>query len=284
MKMKNKIALFLILLVIGNANGQFSSVGSDSKKFKAFESCTNINVVLSGDKDFDEGIKNAIKSEWNIKPAEFIDKTTFENTISDEKKAFMLLCTIDNDKGQNYHFLAIIMGGKKKIGKYSYDDLIAYCPLNAFSGETPLTKCAFRLPILIYQLQSTINLTKKNNLGENSFSIGKNLNRLYCQNAKKIKSKTLLINTDASNVKFTIDEIKKDGYKYPIEFCNNEKIMEVIKNKDAKYAILQPAITLNKWIMVFDAATYECLYSSIDIMGLKVKMGDIKEIYEAINN
>lgn len=279
--MKIKIAFFLILVVVSNLKAQFSSTGSDSKEFKAFEACSSINVVLSGDKAFDDGIKDAMKTSWNLKPAQFIDNTTFETSISDETKAFMLLCTIDNGKGQSYHFLAILMGGKKKISKYTYNDMIAYCPINALSGESPLTKSAFRLPILVYQLQSVINLSKKNTLGGNSFSIGKNLNKLYCQNAKKIKTKTLLINTDAANVKFTAEEIK-EVYKYPVEFCNNEKVAEVIKNKDAKYAILQPGITLNKFIMVFDAATYECLYSSIDMMGMKVKLGDIKEIGEAI--
>jgi hypothetical protein len=192
------------------------------------------------------------------------------------------LCEIDNGKGQAYHFLAIFMGGKKKIGKYAYDDMVAYCPLNALSGESPLTKCAFRLPVLIYQLQSTITLVKKNAMLGGAFSLGKGLNKLYCQNAKKIKAKTLLINTDAANVKFTEAEIK-EVYRYPVEFCNNAKIVEVLKNKDPKYTILQPAITLNKFIMVFDAATYDCLYSSIDMMGMKVKLGDLKEISEAIN-
>jgi hypothetical protein len=280
-----KIGLFLILFIVSNLNAQYTSVGADSKVFNAFEACSGIQVVLSGDKNFDEGIKSSLKSNWNLKPVEFIDNTTFENTINDETKAFMLLVKISDEKGQQvYHFLAIIMGGKKKIRKYSYDDMVAYCPLNGFGGESPLTNCAFRLPILIYQLQSVINLNKKNDFGSNSFTIGKNLNKFYSQNAKKIKSKTLLINTDAANFKFTADEIKKEGYKYPVEYCNNEKIAEVIKNKDPKYAILQPAITLNKFIMVFDAATYECLYSKIDVMGMKVKIGDIKEIYEAIKN
>lgn len=279
---KQKGVIILLLFICFNARAQFSAVGSESKIFKAFEACSSIEVVLSGDKTFDDAIKSAIELNWNLKPAQYINKATFNKSLSDESKAFMLLCTILNDKGQEYHFLTILMGGGKRLSDYSYNDMVAYCPLNGLANESPLTKCAFRLPVLIHQLQSTINLVKTNDLGKNGFSIGVNLSKLYREKAKEIEKKTLLINTDACDVKFTEEEIKK-VYQFPIEFCNNEKVAEVIKKKDAKYAILQPAITLNKFTMVFDAATYECLYSSTALMGMKLKSGDIKDISEAIN-
>lgn len=281
---KSLYIVFFVIALCGDFYAQFSSTGYNSDEFKKFELAKSIDVVLTGDANYDEAIKSAISSNWSLKPTNFITSEQFEESIKDETKSFLLLCKIEYRPSQSYHFLTILNGGKKKLSKYGYGDLIAYCPLNFFGDENKLTNCAYRLPILIHQLESTVKLIKDEKLSGGSFDLGEKLSQIYNKKSNIIskQNKVLLINSELGNIKLDNNDIS-EVYKNRFEICSKSKIEEVIKTKNSNYVILQPGITLNKFIFVFDASNYDCIYANIDIMGLKVKSSDFKQIMKYTN-
>lgn len=83
----------------------------------------------------------------------------------------------------------------------------------------------------------------------------------YCRTQSyKIPKRILLVNKEATGDKITEEEFGR-LYPHKFEFCSREKIAQVTRNKDKKYYYYHPAITLNKWMFVFDLATGEVLYA-----------------------
>lgn len=129
--MKTKI-LFLFAFVftslIGNA--QLSAVDYKSKEYDQFRG-SKTYVVLTGNAKFDAEVKSAMTDLWKVTPFAFINQGEFEKRMPEETASFLAVAVIPGAKsGQAYHYLILINGGKKKLSKYEYDDLLAYCPIN----------------------------------------------------------------------------------------------------------------------------------------------------------
>lgn len=277
---KNIFYLFLLLSNLGFS--QLSSVDFKSEAFSQFKA-SKTYIVLSGDAKYDSEITLAANDTWKATPFQTIKASELPTKITDKSASFILLVTIDGSKPQqNYHYLAVINGGKKSLSKYDYDDLIAYCPINFFLNENKLTDCSYRVRNMLESMVQAIDVVQQSDAKGNSLKIAKKLQEIYLSKAPKIKERTLLVCQESVGKKLTNADFA-GLYPYKFEFCSKEKIEKAIKDKSKEYYYLQPAITLNKSIFVFDPSNGEVVYFEYAIMGLAFNKNDLKDLVEKIN-
>jgi hypothetical protein len=270
----------LSILFCNFLNAQLSAVGYKSEAYEQFEESTTY-VLITGEPIYDANMKEAMK-EWKITPVGYVTEDEFGTKISDKGASFILPITIiTGTSGQQYNFIALLNGGKKKLIKYDYTDMLAYGVVNHFGNEKQNTDCAFRLSNIISSMIQSMELVKKNELrGYSKFMVDE-LMKYYRTQSYKIPKRTLLVNAEAIGNKITEEEFGKI-YPYKFEFCSQRKIAEVVKERNSKYYYFQPAITLNKSMFVFDPATGEVVYGDYQTMGLNINKKNVEMLTEAI--
>jgi hypothetical protein len=272
-------AFFLFLLCV-SANAQLSAVGYKSKEYETLLS-TKTFVLQTGDNAFDANMKEAMK-EWKLTAYEFISDEDFKTKITDRASSFILPVTIyTGTSGQQYHYLALLNGGKKRLSSYDYNDMLAYAVINHFGDETSNTECSYRLANMVTSMVKAMDLVKKNDIKGNGKKMVDELMQYYRTQSYKIPKRILLVNREAIGNKMTEEEFGKI-YPHKFEFCSHQKIAEVIRNKDPKYYYYQPTITLNKSMFVFDPATGEVLYGDYQMMGLNINKKNVEILADAI--
>ncbi|WP_136667219.1 hypothetical protein [Flavobacterium sp. H122] len=280
--MKSKIIFLLALAYSLVGNAQLSAVDYKSKEFNQFKA-SKTYVVLTGDAKFDSEIKAGMTDLWKVTPFSFISKAEFEKKLPETTASFISFIVISGkNPGQNYHFLALLNGGKKKLSRYEYDDMLAYCPINFFQNENKLTDCSYRVRNMIESMVHSMNIVQKNDIKGNSYKIVKELREKYNEKAPQIKDRTLLFCDVTLGNKITKSDIA-GIYPHKFEICSKEKIEQVIKDKSKEYYYFQPAITMNKSMFVFDPSNGEVLYFDYNIMGLNINTGNIEDLAKAVS-
>jgi hypothetical protein len=283
MKLKNTI-LFLGLIFSTPYFAQLSSVTFRSEEFAQF-SASKTFFVKTGDATFDSETENALRDLWKLTPFEVINFETFEEKISDASSSFILSIIISgNHVEQNYHYLALINGGKKSLKKYQYEDMIAYCPINHFQNEPKNTDCSYRVRNMVESMILTMELVQKNNIRGNTFDVVKRLQEIYNSRNNKIKERTMLFCESSFGGKMTKADIA-GLYPFKFEMCDKEKIEQVIKDKSTDYYYFQPCFTLNKSVWVVDPSNGEIVYFNFGLGGFgypKLKTSDIEDLTEAV--
>ena len=297
--MKTKLLFtFLIASISFNGFAQLSAVDYNSEEFAQFKG-SKTYIVKTGDARFDEELASAMKDLWTITPYESIEDKDFETKLIDKSASFLISVIIGTGTpNQNYHYLALINGGKKKIGKYTYDDMLAYCPLNHWSNEFENTACAYRVRNMVESMIQSMDIVQKKNIHGSSKAIVDGLRKVYNEKASRIKDRTLLFcdetlkpsmgpkrtvspedNAKISNMYKTMIS---GNYPFKFEMCSKEKLEQVIKDKSTEYYYFQPAITLNKCMFVFDPSNGEVVYFDYQIQGLKITDDNIKDLVSTI--
>ena len=280
--MKTKLTfIFSFLFCTAMSFAQLSAVDFKSKEFAQLKA-SKTYVLLTGDKEYDTEIQSAINDLWKVTPFEFIGGKEFEAKISDKAASFLVLIDIQvGSYGQEYNYMALMNGGKKKLSSYNYKDLIAYCPINRWHDEPKNTDCAFRVRNMIQSMIQSMDIVQQNNIKGNSLSIAEGLTDVYNLKAKAISKRTLLFCEDAIGKKLTKADIS-GIYPYKFEMCSREKIEQAIKEKSTEYYYFQPAVTMNKSMFVFDPSNGEVLYFDFTTGGMDVKKKHIEDLVDAI--
>ena len=295
--MKKK--LFLMLLIAGislKGFAQLSAVDYASEDFTQFKA-SKTYIVKTGDARFDEELAGAMADLWKVTPYESIDNKDLETKIVDKSASFIMSIIISTGTpNQNYHYLALINGGKKKVSKYVYEDMLAYCPINHWSNEFENTACAYRVRNMVQSMVQSMEIVQKNNIHGNPLSIVNALRKYYNERAPKIKDRTLLfldetLTPNKGKAPSAADIAKNANafktmvtglYPYKFEICNKEKLEKVIKEKSTEYYYYQPAITLNKCMFVFDPSNGEVVFFDYQMQGLKIDDGNIETLVNTI--
>lgn len=293
MNIRKAFIFFILLFVSINVHSQLSASGYNSDDMEAFFK-TKTFYVKSGNARFDSLAIAGLEKYWKQTKYDTMSHENFEKNISNPAYSFMMLIQIEvitEKKDQNglvvsrysdyYHYFGIFCGGKKKIEKYVYSDMVAYCPLNFRMNEKPMAASAFRVQPMIHNLNEAITIVKEKQFRGNSLKMVNQFKDFYMSRSKILKEKTLLVDTDLL-VDITKDEFDK-AYPFKVEFCNREKIEKALADKDEKYLIYQPGVTMNKSVMVFDASTYDCVFFNTD-MKLKIKKDDIEDMVKVANS
>ncbi len=280
--MKTKIAsIFSLLLVSFLSHAQLSAVAYKSELFDQFKA-SKTYVLMTGDAKYDAEMQAAIADSWKITPYEFIGGKEFDTKISDKSASFLILVDIGvGSYGNEYNYLALVNGGKKKINNYKYSDLIAYCPINHFKNEQKDVDCGYRVRNMIESMLQSMDLVQKNDLKGNSKKIADQLQEIYNKKAPAIAKRTLLFCQETIGSKLTKADIA-GVYPYKFEMCSKEKIEQAIKDKSKDYYYFQAGITVNKSMFVFDPSNGEVLYFDYAIMGLDIKKSELEDLVKAI--
>lgn len=289
---------------------QFCGVGNKSKWIE--KAYTNPVVVFkSSNQDYNSVMEKTMKELWAISPFVFRSINNNSHILSEDSSYLMLsflekTTTYSSSNGSTrsytkiYHNFALMMSENTSIRKTSYNSMISYSPIDYYGKEGFLPKrnlyfsntkvkdigsrdihdFLYRMPIILYNIQNALFLIKEYNLTGNSPTIVSSLNNLYRKNSGLLKKKILLI--DKSREKMLTSEEWKKNYPYPFEYCDKSKIQHAIKQRDNKYAIFIPQITVNKTLMIYDAETYVPLYGFSTLQGLKINKKNVKQIASAI--
>jgi hypothetical protein len=280
--MKTKIIFLFAFAYSLLGNAQLSAVDYKSKDYDQFRG-SKTYVVLTGNQKYNAEIKAAMENSWKVTPFSFIKASEFEGKLPEKTASFITLITISGkNPGQNYHYLALINGGQKKLSKYNYDDMLAYCPINYFQNESVLENCSYRVKNMIESMVQSMEIVQKNDIKGNSYDIVKDLQQKYNEKAPKIKERTLLFCDETLGNKLTKSDIA-GIYPHKFEICSKAKIEQVIKDKSTEYYYFQPAITMNKSMFVFDPSNGEVLYFDFNMMGLNINKKNLEEMAKTIN-
>jgi hypothetical protein len=272
-----------VLLICGTltANAQLSAVSFKSDEYLKFMSSKTL-VVKTGSPEYDQAVEDGMKEFWKVTQYEFISESEFEKRISDPAVSFIASIIISGQSAnQNYHYLALFNGGKKKIEKYSYGDMLAYCPRNYWVNEKTTVDCAYRVANMIGGLALTVGIMQKSDIKGNGMAIADMLQKEYNSKSAQIKDRTLLFCKETVGSKLKETDIAA-AYPFKYEFCTMDKLKQVIKSKSKDYYYFQPGITLNKSMFVIDPSTSECVYFDYDMMGLFIKKGDLEDLTKTI--
>ena len=286
LSVKKILLIYSLFVITTNAHAQFCAKSYDSKDFTQFKS-SKTYAVKTGDKKFDTELESALKEYWQITSYTLINEVQVEDMISDESASFLLPLKVSTTDGKGfYHFYALINGGKKKLDKYLYNDLVAYALINRWGNESTPNLCAPRLRNMIASMVTAIKIVEDEKIkAASTFGILNELTKYYSKQSSKIKSRTLLINKDACGQKFDENDFTQ-AYPFKYEFCPQDKITKAIASKDTNYYYLQPAISANKMILVFDPATGEVVYAGYQAMSMSTSVNkkNIEELAKAIGN
>jgi hypothetical protein len=279
-----KKILFSLALVMGLAatsNAQLSAVDYTSDDFAAFKA-SKTYAVKTGNAAYDTELENAMKESWKITSYEMLDAKALDAKLIDKSASFIVSIVINTaNRGQSYHYIALLNGGKKNLNKYGYDDMLAYGVVNHFVNEMENTDCAWRMRNIIESMVDAISIVQKNDIKGNSKKIVDGLRDIYNTKASKIKDRTLLIPDYMINGKLDKADIA-GAYPFKYELCKREKIEKAIKEKSKEYYYFQPAITLNKSMFVFDPSNGEVVYFDYAIMGMYTKQSDLEDMVSVI--
>lgn len=337
-----KIFIVLFSVFLNNYTiAQLAAINAKSiKDFETIEKNTTI-AILTGYESYDKALINAMNKYWKIGKFDTMYSSNISKTECKEGKNYLLSLTmqsappgnvsrmeLDRTKPMNgpmgpsykrvespsmldpktYHNYGLIIGQDKKVKGYSYEDMVSYSPIDYFGLEKNPLNIFSRLPLVIYNIQNTLELVKKNNINGNTLQIVKQLKSIYNQNAGILKNKTLLIYKDrtkdvdgpkekkksfirsyssigealAEGDKLVPEEEFAKLYKYPFEYASMEKILQAIQDHDPRYAYLCPQITVNKSIFVYDLETFVPLYYDYAIQGVKINTSDVKNLYSTV--
>jgi hypothetical protein len=273
--------LFIALISLFTYQGfaQLSAIDQKSDEFALFKASTTY-YLLTGDEVFDNEMAAIMKEIWTMTPTASISDAEFKNKIKDKTASFIAPIIIGTET-RGYHYLALFNGGKKRIDNYTYDDMLAYCPINYWGSEKALTTCAFRLRNMVQSMILSMELVKKHNIHGNSKKIADELKKLYNAKARNIKNRTLLIKDQTISSKVKEEDIAK-FYPFKFEICDKGKIAQAIKDKSTEYYYFQPGITMNKSMFVFDPATGEVMLFDYQMTGMTISKGDLEDVCQMI--
>ncbi|PLX11890.1 MAG: hypothetical protein C0594_03070 [Marinilabiliales bacterium] len=220
---------------------------------------TKTVVALLGNRAYDEAIQQAMKEYWTHSEYEFKPMKEINNLISDENLSFILPLTF-TILNADQHQLALIIGGKPDISKYTVLHLVAYAMVDGLNTERNYEECAYRMPHMIKSINSALDLVKSEKI---TMGAKDKLNAYYVSKAPAIKDKELLVSKDFFGPGMKEDEFGQ-LYKHPYKIVEPEVIAKAIADKDSSKAYLLNINTKNTYTMVFDAATGDVLYTESD--------------------
>lgn len=260
-----KIILTLFLnIILFTSFAQYSPVLKGKVSFSRFLKSTTF-VVLGEDEEVNSVLMESFKSTWTITPIQFIYEAEFPAYVNDPEKSFIYLKDFKvKEERKDVGALAVFNGGYNDIEFYLNSSL-AYIAYDNWGVEKKANDLLYRLPAMVYQLQSTINLIYDNNLEvKNTESLVLKLNKLYNARAGQMQNKTLLIDKLYETHKIiSIKEFAKK-YGYAFEIVGGEEIKEAIQSKAKDKAVLVSSYNLYKINQVFDCATYDIIYAELE--------------------
>lgn len=221
--------LFLVSAIMLQGQAPFPNK-DEIKQFTASKTC----IVLEQDmfSFYNDYIKKAVETYWNITPYEFIDIDEFAKRRRDPAYSFIVLTQTDyeNDKsGTRYNFLNLLQG--KNVSKLGEMPEICAIPLSLADDEDD--DYSYKFGAILFFMQKHAQ-----KIAEDPSITGRRYLRYYNVNTPQVKQKKILVRqNDLAGVISSIDKIKAI-YPHEIEIVEEEAIVMAIEQKTPNTLIL----------------------------------------------
>ncbi len=297
------IALVFFLCSFG-ALCQYSSNGGDSKALKTFGG-TKTFAILTGNAEFDEVFKQSLDSIWKHTSISFMTEQEFKENIGNTSYSFIAFLKISEPGPSSsnnptiqtslFHgnsaiyayslasegaYLCLINGGKKDLRNYDLADMAAYCPLDFYFDENIVSRCRYRVPIMIKNLHTTISVLKEQGIKGSDRKLNKQLASIYNEKKTLVKTKKLLV--IAQSVPLLKEDVFKSVYPYEVVYCTKEEMEKAILEKNKNYLAFIPCHSVKSSQFIFDIETYDCVYADYDNRARMIKKRDIKRLVKRL--
>jgi hypothetical protein len=290
--MKKIVLSLTALLFLSLSQAQVLQFTPESKQFQSLITRT-INVVETGNEEFDKALHSAFDTYWKSTKFEYISYDEFKKSVTDQSKSFFIPMNINVTftklKGMQQQAMyektkfwyGLINGGKKSIESYGDNDVIVLSPIGLYSGEDQLFPSMYRLDYVVKSMDDAITAAKDGQIKGKLFESLKPINAGFVKIAKE---KTLIINQDAHSIAMGKDRGQTTTtkafaeYPYKYKFVSDSEFKEIMAGNDESYICLLPVIEVNKHVMVFEPSTKKTVYYGWQMQGLEVKAGDVKSM------
>ena len=287
MKKSNLFAFFsvLALLTFNNSKclAQFGGCDYESDNFRSFL-FTKMLVVLDGPPKYDEALKQAINEYWKITPFQFIELSQVKYWIENERYSFMMPITIEEIRNNDiatytkkFNYLAVFVGGKNSLKKYSHNDLIAYAPYDFDHLEKERGESTYRLGLMIKSMHDAITIIQREKMTGNYEQLQESLIDHYNKKASTLAKKTLLVNMDYFSSKFNKFDFSH-SYPFKFEITDSKTISQFIHEKNLHYLYMGLAYTNEKYLFIYNLYSGEIIYASYKVVGEVFNKKEVKNM------
>jgi hypothetical protein len=244
-------------------------------------------VVLDGTPKYNEILKQAVKDYWKITPYQFIEPNQVDLWLDNERYSFLMPIVIEEIRNNDistytkrFNYLAVIVGGKKSLKKYSKNDLISYAPFDFDNSEKERSESTFRLALMIRAMHDAILIMQQEKMTGNYQKLGEALIEHYNKKSSTLAKKTLLVNPDYFSKKFgKIDFAHAYPFKY--EVADRGKIVQLMKDRDLHYLYLSIVSTDEKYLFIYNLYNGEIIYASFKVVGEVFNKKEVKIMSKA---
>jgi len=287
MKSYNLFVLcFIFTFIFFNCTKSCAQLGGcdfESDNFRSFL-YTKMLVVLDGTPKYNETLKQAIKDNWKITPYQFIELSQVGMWLENERYSFMMPIKIEEIRNNDistytkkFNYLAVFVGGKKSLTKYTKNDLIAYAPFDDDHLEKDRSESTYRLGFMIKAMHDVIIIIQQEKLTGNYESLAKSLIEHYNKKSSTLAKKTLLVDPDYFTKKFPKIDFAH-AYPYKFEVADRTKIVQLMKDRDFHYLYLSIVSTDEKYLFVYNVYNGEIIYACFKVVGEVFNKKEVKNM------
>ncbi|MEY4926681.1 MAG: hypothetical protein RI894_1117 [Bacteroidota bacterium] len=266
--MKKLLAIIYVILGFGiginSVSAQFVNLDYNSPAVESFTKNTLV-LVEQADSSYNRALRQSA-AQWKLTKVEILSPAAALKKATDRTRSFLIPLEVSvkaaNGIMAKHYFIAMVNGGRKTWTLYTYNDVVAYVPVDHFGNEKNLVDVAFRLPVVLGSLQDAFRTAKDKKVLKGKNGTLDAFVGIYNRRAVGLKSMTLLV------PQMYLDKTAKDAftkqYTYPSKMIADFEALKAAMVKPApKTAILLISRSLNKHIFVLDVNTGKVLYSDL---------------------
>ncbi|MFY9310029.1 MAG: hypothetical protein WAQ28_13365 [Bacteroidia bacterium] len=252
--MKRIILLLCICFLTLKSKSQI--VAQDHEGLATFLNST-LYVPITGYKEFDEALQSAFKKYWKITPYKMANEAEYSALEKENKKR----------KGKQ-SFLFELSYSSFSITRTSYVSTFYQGTegYDFYDKTKKFNHAKYRIDYVVKLMNDAITLVKNNKLGPApgnstlSSPLRDELCKLFSENAKVIKDKTLILNRDMKFLRTEIydEKIFAKYYPYSYKFVSEDEFNDILKGEQKEYVCFIPSYNLDDEVNKISA--YEFVY------------------------
>ena len=272
--------IIALLFIFSLANAIAQSAREQFEQRKDVFLNNNIYVVYEGNAVLDSALKEGFSKFWTLKPISgFVTEKEAKKLIPDEHNSFIYVSHVSwtesrsSSGGRSTAAIFAFNGGKKNRDKYKLrEESASATHFDYFCNEKEFDKAAYRLPLMVADLQYDLNL-KYDTVTVVPFN----------------KRKVLIVNKDAMQGSGRRAGIRKDAmsaWPWKYEVKSAEEIGQLIRSRDNRYILLTSLLSDDGAVIKLhdlESMKKVALASRMAVMGLPwVRVKEMEKLVEKI--
>ncbi len=255
---------FLLCAMANTSFAQFISLDYNSPNVVALAKNTLV-LVEQSDSSYNRALRKAAK-QWTTTKVEVATAAAALKKAPNTNYSFLIPLEASvkaaNGASAKHYFIAIVNGGKKNWSAYTFNDIVAYVPLDHFGNEKNAAFAAFRLPLIVGSLQDALRTAQDKKILKGKNGTLDAFVSVYNRRALGLKGMTLLV------PQMYLDKAAQTAfakqYPYPTKpIADFAGLKSELAKATPKTAVLLVSRSLNKHIFVLDAITGKVIYTDL---------------------